>query len=140
MRTSLCLAIQAARRSALWTEDGGIFNSRAMSRRPKPFALSLTTSAVHPLMIAREDALRRWASVAGRPGPTPRWRGGGFASTPTNSKRRPEQRQPRVVNMNTVGIQETSCQLESGREWAVRSAVEDARVTRTQRYKARPFL
>jgi hypothetical protein len=73
----------------------------------------------------------RGASFAGRPGFRSRWRGGGFVSTPTNSKRRPEQRQPRVVNMSTVGIQETSCQLESGWEWAVRSAVEDARVTRT---------
>ena len=64
MRTSLRLAIQAASRSALCTEDGGIFNSRAMSRRPKPFAFSLMTSAVRPLMIAGEDAIRRWASAA----------------------------------------------------------------------------
>ena len=51
--------------SALWRLDTGICNSRAMSRRPKPFALSLTTSAVHPLMIAREDALRHGAITTG---------------------------------------------------------------------------
>ena len=42
----------AANWSALWTEDGGIANCRAMARRPKPFALSFLTSAARPLMVA----------------------------------------------------------------------------------------
>ena len=74
MRTSLRLAIQAARRSALWTEDGGMFNSRAMARRPNRLAVSFFTSTARPLMVAAEDALRRSASLAGQPSPTPRWR------------------------------------------------------------------
>ena len=46
--------------SALCTEETGIFNSRLMARRPSPFALSLWTSAARPLMVAGEDAIRRW--------------------------------------------------------------------------------
>src|ERR1035437_5775850 len=50
----------AASWSALWTLDGGIFNSRAMARRPRPCAFSFLTSSARPLM------------VAGRPSWTPR--------------------------------------------------------------------
>ena len=55
----------AASWSALRTLDGAILMSRAMTRTPSPFALSLLTSAARLLMIAGEDALRRWASFAG---------------------------------------------------------------------------
>jgi hypothetical protein len=51
--------------NALWTEEGGIFNSRAMARRPNPFALIFFTSTARPLMVAAEDAHWRGTSTAG---------------------------------------------------------------------------
>jgi hypothetical protein len=36
----------------LWTLDGGIFKRGVMARRPKPLALSFTTSAARLLMLS----------------------------------------------------------------------------------------
>ena len=59
------IQFHAAMLSALCTEETGIANSRLMARRPKPFALSLFTSAARPVMVAGVDAHWRGASAAG---------------------------------------------------------------------------